>query len=347
MTSRILAISSKFKHHAVNGGYIQLAKYIKPKYLIGIDETSSKDTPYLLKAYKWLYEFIGWWKFRHTIDLVHIYYGEEYFRFSCLLFRKKKIVATFHQPPERLHYEITKGGDGGRIYRLAHRLTKNRFKKLDAAIVLEESQKEVLEKVMPSNKIHVIYHGISLQDYTSKSYDSIERNTKTVLTIGNWLRDWTFYEKVIKLYEKENPSLTFKLINKQLEDEVLNKLLQYKNFKYLTDINDQQLNKEIVTAQFLFLPLISAAGNNAVMEGLALGKPLLMPDIFHKNYQLSCDAVILYEKHNLDHCLTMINSLLKLDEQEYQRISAVAKEKIKEFTWEVIANKTTNIINEI
>lgn len=347
MTPRILAISSKFKHHAANGGYIQLAKYIQPKHLIGIDETSSKKTPYLLKAYKWLYEFIGWWKYRHSIDLVHIYYGEDYFRFSCFLFRKKKIVVTFHQPPERLHYEITKGGDGGRIYRFAHRLTKSRFKKLDAAIVLEESQKEVLKKVMPSHKIHVIYHGINLHDYTSKNYDSIKRDSNIILTIGNWLRDWAFYEKVIQLYEKENPSITFKLINKQLEVEVLNRLLQYKNFKYLSDIDDQQLNKEIVTAQFLFLPLLSAAGNNAVMEGLALGKPLLISNIFHKEYQLSCDAIKFYDKNNIDECRFHIDALLNLTDKEYQRISTTATEKIKEFSWEVIANKTATIINGI
>ncbi|MCB0473735.1 MAG: hypothetical protein KDC56_11810, partial [Flavobacteriaceae bacterium] len=111
-TLKVLAIATKYKHHAKTGGYIQLAKHLTPNFLIGVDETNSKQPHYLLRAYKWLYEWIAFFSYYQQTDLVHIYYGEEYFRFSTFLFRKKPVVVTFHQPPSRLDYEVNRGGTG-------------------------------------------------------------------------------------------------------------------------------------------------------------------------------------------------------------------------------------------
>lgn len=340
---RILVITSKYKHHSENAGYIQLSKFIKPAYIIGIDETQARKPPYILIAYKWLYEFIGWWKYRNKIDLVHIYYGEEYYRFSGFLFRKIPVIVTFHQPKEKLIYEIRHGGDGGRIYRLAHRLTRNRFKKIAAAIVLEESQREVLKEVMLENKIHVIYHGVYLMPQNPTAKTTVSKNNKLILSLGNWLRDWDFFENILSEAYKQLPDVTFKLINKSIDPIVLNKLNKLDNFKYEADVSDDELINFIREAKFLFLPLKSGAGNNAVMESLALGTPLLLPDIFHKEFQLKCDAIFFYKPDDINDCILQIRHLLIINSEENKLITNKALELIEKFSWEEIAKKTFGI----
>lgn len=340
-SNRILAITSRYKHHGENAGYIQLKKYLHPSFEVGIDET--KDQPQIIKAYKWLFEFYAWFKFRNKADLLHIYYGEEYYRFSSVLFRKIPIIATFHQPPEKLKYEVLKGGDGGRIYRLAHILTKNRFKKLSAAIVLEEGQKKVLELVMPAEKIHVIYHGI----YTNKNAIPSREKAAQILTIGNWLRDWEFYERVVSSFEKAKSPITFMLINQQIDNDIIEQLSQYRNFKYFKDASDEELEDEIQKSIAVFLPLKSAAGNNAVMESLALGTPLILPKIFHQNYQLNCKAVRWYDPNSIESITISINELLALPTNEIQDLSREATKLIAKFDWSQIAKQTSVVYNRV
>ena len=344
MDKRVLVITSKYNHHSEFGGYIQLSKFTKPTYIIGIDETSKKKPLYFLRAYKWLYEFIGWWKYRNKIDILHIYYGEEYYRFSAFLFRKIPIIVTYHQPPEKLIEEITTGGDGGRIYRFAHRLTKKRFEKLAAAIVLEENQKEILKKVIPENKIHVIYHGVYLKP-KNHNY-KFNRDNNLIISIGNWLRDWNFFENILKEALTQFPGVTFKLVNKKIDLKILQKLNKYNNFKYESDVTDYQLAKLLNTAKFLFLPLKSAAGNNAVMEGLALGTPILLPDIFNAKFQLKCAATQSYQPENINDCILKIKALLNADSTENERMEKEAKNLIKKFSWKEIAKKTSIIYNK-
>ena len=71
---RVLAIATKYKHHSKNGGYIHLSKYLPPVLLTGVDETKLKQPPYILRAYKWLYEWIIFFKYYNRFDGIHIYY---------------------------------------------------------------------------------------------------------------------------------------------------------------------------------------------------------------------------------------------------------------------------------
>jgi glycosyltransferase involved in cell wall biosynthesis len=341
VSENILAITSRYKHHGESTGYVQLKKFLPPKYEVGIDET--KNQPYIVRAYKWLFEFYAWYKYRKSAKLLHIYYGEEYYRFSSILFKNIPIVATFHQPPEKLMYEILQGGDGGRIYRFTHRLTKNRFKRLSAAIVLEESQKEVLKQVMPESKIHVIYHGIFTENSTHIEFSKKNKSPFQILTIGNWLRNWEFYEEVIASFERENHPVIFKLINRQINLSTLEKLSSYKNFSFIKNADDDLLQQEIKNSLAVFLPLQSAAGNNAVMESLALGTPLILPDIYSLNYQLRNSAVRFYSPNQINSCKTEILELISVSTDEYESIQKDALKLIKRFDWSEIAKQTATI----
>lgn len=344
---KILALSTLYKHHAKSGGYIQLAKLLKPDALLGVFETQAKTQPYLLRAYKWLFEWIAYFKYKNSFDLIHIYYGEEYFRFSSLLFSKTPVVVTFHQPPTRLKYEIEKGGTGGRIARFTHRLTKSRFRKLAAAIVLEEQQKEILAAVMPRDKIHVIYHGIWADDFTNNILPHSQKTKHQVITVGNWLRDWNLYKNILSICEKEHPSLRFILINRSLDKKLLAEFQLHKNFEYKNDLSDEGLFHEIAKSQVHLLPLIEATANNSLMESLALGCPIVASNVFSPNYQLNCEAINLFPKENARKAIGNILGIIALKPIEYEEKVKKGINKIKEFNWSNIAQKTEELYFQV
>lgn len=345
---KVLVIATKYKHHSKSGGYIQLARFLRPKFLIGIDETKERLPPYFMRAYKWLYEFLAFFKYGNRADLVHIYYGEEYFRFSTFLFRKTPVIVTFHQPASRLKYEIEKGGTGGRIARFTHRITKNRFKNIAAAIVMEETQKEILKRIIPEKKIKVIYHGIDLDLYNVKNQDkvdSIEKNQ--IITIGNWLRDWDFYAKVLEYSEIHRPSWRFVLINRSISPSDLKRFNKHSNFQYKPDLNDSELFRIIQTSKLHFLPLSEATANNAIIESLAIGCPVILPSIFSSQYQLKCDSLFFYSKGNLEDVLLKIEKLIELDLNKYETLVKDGFKKIQNFDWPKIAVQTQALYNKV
>lgn len=339
---KIAAISTRYKHHAKRGGYITLAEYLPPTYLIGINEVKKKSPIYILKAYKWLYEWIL--RIKHkNIDLIHIYYGEEYFRFTTFLFSKTPVVATFHQPYSRLKYEIEQGGTGGRIARFTHRLMSNRFRKLAGAIVLEEKQRELLAGVMPIERIHVIYHGIDFGHYQAMKKADIIPSPKQVITVGNWLRDWELYERVLELAETQYPELRFVLINRSITDHWLRRFKNFSNFTYKGQVTDDELVVAMQQSKVHFLPLTEATANNSVMESLAIGCPLVMPDIFSSTYQLRNSATLFFKPHSHEGALKKIMSVIHSDSVSYANMQKEGTETIKAFSWENVAAQTADV----
>ena len=118
-------------------------------------------------------------------------------------FPQLPVVATFHQPPDLLEKEIIFGSLQGRVGKITHQLNYSRFDGLSAAIVTSSNQINVLEKKINRDKIHHIPLGVHLEElnsvFSKKQLNIKESKTEGyVITVGNWLRDWEFYFKVIE-----------------------------------------------------------------------------------------------------------------------------------------------------
>jgi len=346
---RSLAIRTSFRHHAEHAGYKQILKYTNPVSVLGIDENAA--LPGLLKRkYQWLYEFEAYYKFRKRIDVLHILYGEDYFRFSTCLFRKIPVVVSFHQPPELLEREVLFGNYRGRVGQIAHYICRNRFKKLAAAIVMEQQQKNVLKKVMPEEKIHVLPLGVNLRylnDKLRKYSNLINGGHHTILTVGNWLRDWDFYFLFTAYCREHFPDWKFVLVNKKLTSHLKDALKKHSNVTYVSEISDDELYRLYISTKVLFLPLLGAAGNNSLMEGIALGCPIVMTNVINDKNFSDVDFISFYRHNDLSHAAELLNRYMEMDEKSFVYIRNKAIDYSKQFDWENIANKTLEIYRSV
>ncbi|MCC9168228.1 glycosyltransferase [Pontibacter harenae] len=329
-----VVLSTHYKHHSELGGYDQLAKYTEPTAIIGINEHTPPNM--LLRKYKWVYEYIAKYKFNPQV--VHIYYAEEYLRFSPYLFSNIPVVATFHQPPENLEQEVVYGDYSGRIGKITHSITKGRFNKLAAAIILEENQRAVLEKVMPKEKIHLIPHGIHPSLF--KGY-AAEQEKKHILTVGNWQRNWELYEEVLSRFLQSKPYLKFVLVNRSLPDDILTKLNKYQNFKYTREVSDSELEYFYRTAYCLFLPLSSATANNSLIESLVYGCPVVTSSVFSSNYPFKGNYISF--EQTLDDFVNQINSFVLLTEKQRHDIATTALQDVSIIKWPQIAEQVLQL----
>lgn len=272
-----IAISWYFAHHAGHNGYKQVLVHTKPQAIVGIDERQPPAVDRWYRAYPWLYEFRAALSHRRNrSEILHILYGETYFRFSPWLFGKVPVVVTFHQPPQALHRNLMAGDETGRVSRLVHRLTKGRFRKLSAAIIISEGQRPVLEQFVPADRIHLIPLGAStLPLIQAESRLRCEPDPTAILTVGNWLRDWGFYFDFIDHCRIQHPGWCFRLVNRNLPAVWQERVQAASNLTWLRDLDDEALLKEYAGASCLFLPFLEATGNNTVNEALAMGCPVI------------------------------------------------------------------------
>jgi glycosyltransferase involved in cell wall biosynthesis len=261
------------------------------------------------------------------------------------------IVATFHQPPGTLEIEITTGKTRGKVGRYTHLLSKSRFRKLAAAIVTEENQKKVLSRVMPEEKIHIVPLGVHLSNFHSvyrelkKSGHIPEMNQ--VITVGNWLRDWKFYTEVLEFCEKSRPLYVFHLVNRKLDPEIELRLSKYRNLVIHRDINDSELKKLLYFSRAHFLPVLGASGNNALIEGLAMGCPAVMTDVMSENFPLRSESVLLYAKGDLQSAINQVDSLVQASDPAHMELKESTFARSIPYDWKEIALKTMKIYQKV
>ena len=287
----ILTIHSAYAHHSENSGYKQILKFISPKVSLLYNEKDLSDKNWFNLRYRWSIEF-EIKKYLKGIDLIHVLYGEEYLRFTPFLYPKKPLVVTFHLPPKTLQKHIEAGNGMGKIDSLTHYLTKQRFQKIDRAIVTEKNQFEVLKKVMPEEKIRIIPLGIYLTDFFAAFQEfykaNIQRENK-VIVLGNWLRDWELLLKVALALNKNDVKIH--LVGRNIPLDEKQKLREAPNIIVENDLSDRELKKLLYTSKVSFLPLKEAAGNNALMESLAMGCHAVMSNVVSNSFPFKSEAL--------------------------------------------------------
>lgn len=342
---KIIVIRTSFKHHSKDSGYKQILKYTLPKRVFGIDENGKEKSNWFLKKYKILFEFKAWfYALFNQIDLVHVMYGEEYFRFTSILFKHKPVVVTFHQPPNILEREVLVGDPMGRVMEISHNLTRTRFKKISAAIVLTIDQKEVLKKVMDESSIHVVPLGFNYKilNQFKKKNNYVRENR--ILTVGDWQRDWEYYFSFVKYCQKNRPNWHFILINRKLDNSYIKLVEELNNLTFLSDVTDEELYINYLKAKTQFLPFKCATGNNSLNEGLSLGCSVISN---YLNDELKSTSFAFEEPLKDLSVENRICEVFNMNEEEYSKISIEASIFASKNDWEEISKKTINLYKEL
>jgi glycosyltransferase involved in cell wall biosynthesis len=344
---RSAALRTAYSHHANNAGYKTILEHTKPQAVFGKDERIP-TTFDIRRRYLWLYEFeVARYARKNQIDLVHILYAEEYYRFLGRLIRRIPIVATFHQPEDLLLKEVTSGGSMGRVSKLAHALNRNRFSLLAAAIVMTPRQKDILAMVMPADRIHVIPLGVDSAHLTQsfKTHQS-PRNSKLIITVGNWQRDWEFYFATVEHCRSRFPEWQFVIVNKKLPSEYRSRINGFTNITFRDNVGDKGLHELYLTAAFQFLPLLGAAGNNALNESLALGCPVVT-NVAPDAYRESDSVVSVYPSSSVEAAVAAFQRYTSLQQIEQKAISQMANERSREYDWSVVASQALDVYRSV
>lgn len=347
----IKIVHTRYPHWGKYSGINQFVKYIDPvKYKVQMQIVSDSDEDFPIQN-KVIRDRIrqlvqkkpmSWYKlsdltaefklFRqcwlNKLDIIHYLDGEHSAKFLPSLMRKlnkrrPKFIATYHQCPEELDSLII----------------KDVITCLDCITVVSPEQIAFFKEFVASDKIRVILHGIDI-DYFKIGNIPKEDGKFKCITVGHWLRDFKTICKVANML-KDNASIEFHIVSSHASEvENLANVIIHRN------ISDTELLKLYQQSHILFLPLIKTTANNALLEGIACGLPIVTGSLPSVRAYLPGNEGIFIKKNDPQQFADAILYLFH-NTDERRKMSREARKRAEEFDWRKITPQYEAIYSEL
>jgi glycosyltransferase involved in cell wall biosynthesis len=253
-----------------------------------------------------------------SIDIIHYLDGEHTARFLPRLSSvprslRPALIATYHQPADLLDSLVA----------------KPIIRRLDAITLVSSEQVSFFLELLPPEKVYVILHGIDTA-FFKPSGMARSNGQFNCITVGHYHRDFSAVFDVATRLRAER-DIHFHVVSPKPSG-----LEGMPNVTIYKGIDDAKLLRLYQEAQLLFLPVIQSTANNALLEGIACGLPVLSTDLPSvRAYLPGEEAILIKDNHRSD--LTDALLSLKRDRAERQRRAIAARKRAEELDWHNIA----------
>ncbi len=204
--------------------------------------------------------------FSNKARLVHVSYVENNLGLIGRIshFIPVKIVGTVHQPVS---------------WWQKHGLAAKVLNSLDALIVLSEKERIFFDQLLPG-RVHLIPHGIDTEFFRPEpeAFGPAASNRMfRCVFAGVWLRDLDVLVDVINLVTAEETKIAFDLIIPQhLQNRgAFRRIERPHRIQWHAGLTDEQLREVYRDADLFVMPLIDCTANNALLEAMACGLPIV------------------------------------------------------------------------
>lgn len=191
--------------------------------------------------------------------IVHFFWGEFARPVRCSLFRKNGniLIGTFHCSARRLPSVLAAGRD---------------FREFDWITLMSKTQLDFfLARGFPKDRLCVILHGVDTQFFHPEpSTVRGEEKTLRCLLLGSTERDHVFAADV---FSKLHPAQATLHVRTHAEYHKFYKGLE--TVQLLPPLDAQGLLQAYQQADLLFMPLLDCTANNAFLESMACGTPVM------------------------------------------------------------------------
>jgi glycosyltransferase involved in cell wall biosynthesis len=283
MPVRVHAVYTRYPHMGAHSGIVQLARYLDPSVCaVRLSAASDSDADLPLpqrRVREWLrrrvQQRMPWYKLsdlaaearalsdclRGRSDIVHFFDAEHSGQYLPGLLkllgpRRVRTAATFHQAPEL-------------VDELSDRELVSR---IDLVILVSPSQAPYFLEFLPEARVRVILHGVDA-DFFRPPGAAREADGFRCITVGHWLRDWE------ALGAAAHRLASFADVELHVVTDRETGLEGRANVRIHRRVDDDGLLRLYQQSDVLLLPLTGATANNALLEGIACGLPVVSTDL--------------------------------------------------------------------
>jgi len=350
MPMNIHLIRTRYPHWGAHSGINQFVKYLDPaRFRVRERLASDNDEDFPLRnrvlraRLKSAVQSRGmaWYKLsdlaaeldalRRTwtgrVDLIHYLDGEHSAQYLPRLNRRgllrTKLVGSYHQPPEVLDT-------------LVDRAIVSR---LDFVTVVSPVQLPYFQDLLGQERVRLILHGIDV-DFFHPAPEPRIGGTFRCITVGHYLRDFKAVGETARKLEATR-EIEFHVVSSQAEA-----LAGRPNVTIHRGIDDDALLKLYQQSDVLFIPLLQSTCNNAILEGIACGLPVISTALPSVRAYLPGGEAVLLTENDPD---LLSEAVLRLARQPEERraMGGAARRRAEELDWRRVAPEFAAIYSRV
>jgi len=266
---------------------------------------------------------------RGRLDLVHYLDGEHSAR--CLPralraagMRRPRTIATYHQPAELLDQLVL----------------RDVVASLDAVTLVAPEQRAYFDGLLPPERVRVILHGIDVHFFTPPARPREPGQMVRCITVGHYLRDFRALRATAELLAGDK-RFTFDVVS-----SAAGELGGLANVRTHSGVDDARLLALYQGADVLFLPLVQSTANNALLEGIACGLPVVSTDLPSVRAYVPGAEAMLVERNEPEALAECLRRLAD-DPVARARMGRQARVRAEELAWENVAPRYAELYDEL
>ena len=344
----IVCLKKRWQTHTASGGYERLAQEIRGAEIVQRTEASGLSRRILRRLWRvrsrnqlylidYTYEDLlaegrvlarSWLR---KPDVVHVLYGDEQLD---LLLRARwllpcPLVASFHMPTSRVTDRFEK-----------HQ--KHLLAGIDAAIAVSQCQLNDLRCWLGWDKVVYVPHGIAVRRFCPADHD-LQRCQVRLLIVGEHMRDWEAAHKIIDECNARKLPVQFDAV---VERARWPSFTGCANTRLHTGISEDELIRHYRQADALLMLVTDSTANNAVLESLACGTPVISNSVGGIPDYVDDTCGWLFEKGEVLGIVKLIDELCSNPEIAWSRRES-ARRKSLEFSWDRVAEQLAVIYKAV
>jgi len=271
----------------------------------------------------------AWHMLKDNRAIYHILYGENTYHYLGWLNNVKhnRLVATFHLPPGALREMV----------RIDWHL-----RRLSAIVCVGRTQIEHFSRILSPERVFFVPHGIDT-DFFSPPANFEERDPNLCLFVGSYLRDFPTLRGVIELVAYRRPQVRFVAVTSPQNYDRIGK---HPNLILKSAVSEEDLLSLYRRAAVFIIPMLDATGNNALLEGLACGLPIVISDVGSVRDYASEESAVLVPAQDARRMADEVEALLD-DPGRREALSVKAREQALRFSWPEIFRQMQNVYDRI
>ena len=245
-----------------------------------------------------------------------------------------KLVSTAHQPPS---WWKQIGRDPAIV------------STLDYLITMSKKQSDFFEQFLPG-RVSFVPHAVDT-DFFKPANGSRNLSNPSCVFCGTWLRDFSSLEKIIKKVISRNKSIRFDLIipntDSQKNNEYIRKIARHDEVRFHSGLNNKELLELYQQSTMLVLPILDATANNALLESISCGLPVVSNSVGGIVDYVNNDFAYLHENGDIS---SFVDSIFKIVDEDtaWEKRSNCAREySVNNLSLELISEKTMEIYKNI